>query len=126
MAQNSRDIEGVNQASTSKKVKKSPKIVLKKHSTVEEPIAETVINEQTDNLTLIEGIGPKIARVLNDNDIYTFRHLATLSIDSIKDILQKNNLKLADPTTWATQADLAAQGKIEELKALKKELKYGK
>jgi predicted flap endonuclease-1-like 5' DNA nuclease len=79
-----------------------------------------------DNLTLIEGIGAKIAEVLVNNGVTTFKQLSLLAPDYIKDILHKNRLQLADPTTWAEQARLAADGKMEQLETLKKELKRGK
>jgi predicted flap endonuclease-1-like 5' DNA nuclease len=79
-----------------------------------------------DDLTLIEGIGAKIAEVLSKNGVTTFKQLSLLAPDSIKDILQRNRLQLADPTTWAEQAHLAANDKMEQLETLKKELKRGK
>lgn len=40
-----------------------------------EPIIENQ-NIRKDDLRKIEGIGPKIASILNDKGIYTFAHLA--------------------------------------------------
>lgn len=91
-------------------------------SDVVAPTSETL----HDKLTVIEGIGPKVATILNNNGIYSFEQLATFTADSLKDILNQNKIKLADPTTWAEQANLAAQGKMEELANFKKELKHGK
>ncbi len=79
-----------------------------------------------DDLTLIEGIGPKIASVLKENGIQDFKQLASTSADTIKDILKNKRLGFTDPSTWAEQAQLAVDGKLEELEILKKELKHGK
>jgi predicted flap endonuclease-1-like 5' DNA nuclease/glutathione synthase/RimK-type ligase-like ATP-grasp enzyme len=82
----------------------------------------------SDDLTLIEGIGPKIADILRNEGIDTFTKLAKTKADKIKDILVAagSRYKMHDPTTWAAQAKLAADGKMDELEQLKKELIGGK
>jgi predicted flap endonuclease-1-like 5' DNA nuclease len=78
---------------------------------------------------VIEGIGPKIAGVLNVAGIWTFRQLAALSPDSISQILGQADarlLRLADPTTWPEQARLAAAGNMDELQRLQDSLKGGR
>ena len=102
---------------TAKITEKTPRTSVKKAK----PSAVTA-----DDLTLIEGIGAKIATVLNENGIQNFKQLAALSADAIKGILKNKRLGFADPSTWAEQAQLAVDGKLEELEALKKELKQGK
>lgn len=57
-----------------------------------------------DNLTAIKGIGPAIEKLLNENDINTFKDLSSTKIDDLEKILNKKNLRLADPTTWPEQA----------------------
>jgi predicted flap endonuclease-1-like 5' DNA nuclease len=57
-----------------------------------------------DNLTTIKGIGPAIEKLLNENDINTFKDLTLAKTDDLKKILNKKNLRLADPTTWPEQA----------------------
>ena len=126
-AQNKKDADCKPSSPHKGKRKNAPKIVLKRYApSVEEEKPAVAEEEKADKLILIEGIGPKIAKVLNENGIYTFKQLATFSADAVKAILLKNNLKLADPTTWGTQAGLAADGKMEAFEALKKELKHGK
>jgi predicted flap endonuclease-1-like 5' DNA nuclease len=115
------------------------KVVVKTTTTALEnkPVTPTVVKQVTaaapvktpqkpDDLTIIEGIGPKIAETLVKNGVTSFKQLSLLAADYIKDIMLKNNLRLADPTTWAEQARLAAEGKMEALETLKKELKGGK
>ncbi|HEU5102095.1 MAG TPA: helix-hairpin-helix domain-containing protein [Roseiflexaceae bacterium] len=82
---------------------------------------------KVDNLELIEGIGPKIAAVLNAAGIVTFADLAATDVDRLSEILQQeSNLRLADPGTWPEQAALAAAGKWDEFEALTEKLKGGR
>ena len=82
----------------------------------------------TDDLTIVEGIGPKIAEVLTAAGIATYAELAKADAEKVKEILTEagSNYNTADPTTWAEQAQLAADGKFEELEKLKAELDGGK
>lgn len=81
-----------------------------------------------DDLKKIEGIGPKIAELLNAAGINSFEELSNAEAEKIKEILAEagNRYKMHDPTTWPQQAGLAAQGEWEELKTLQDELKGGK
>lgn len=81
-----------------------------------------------DDLTKIEGVGPKIAEALQAAGIVTFADLTAKSAEEVKEILDAadGNFNLADPATWAQQAQLAADGKWDELQALQEELKGGK
>ena len=81
-----------------------------------------------DDLTKIEGIGPKIEQLLNNENIYTFEHLASASVQTLKSILEKAGprFQMHEPTTWPRQSSLAAKGSWEELTALQDELLGGK
>ncbi|MCB9309585.1 MAG: hypothetical protein H6567_05980 [Lewinellaceae bacterium] len=81
-----------------------------------------------DDLTKIEGVGPKIAQLLKDNGISTFDGLSKAKADAIKTILDKggSRMQMHDPTTWPAQAKLAAKGSWDELNKLQDELKGGK
>jgi large subunit ribosomal protein L21 len=79
-----------------------------------------------DDLEAIEGIGPKIAGVLKAAEIATFADLAATDTSRLTEILHAANLRLADPTTWPEQAQLAAEGKWGEFKALQESLKGGR
>lgn len=81
-----------------------------------------------DDLKVIEGIGPKMAIVLNDAGIKTFKQLATTKITTLKEILAAAGprYKMHNPATWGKQAKLAAAGRMAELKKLQAELKGGK
>jgi predicted flap endonuclease-1-like 5' DNA nuclease len=81
-----------------------------------------------DDLKLLEGIGPKIAQLLQDHGIVTFGQLANTSIDRLEAILRGAGprYQLADPGTWPEQARLAADGAWEELQALQDRLSGGR
>lgn len=76
----------------------------------------------------IEGIGPKIEKLLAERGITTFKGLATAKMELLKEILAEAGprFRMHDPATWSEQAQLAADEKWEELETLKVELKGGK
>ncbi len=80
----------------------------------------------TNDLTVIEGIGPKIAKILSENGVNSFKTLITTPVEDIKTWLKGHKMPFINPTTWAEQAQLADEGKIEAFEALKKALKGGK
>jgi predicted flap endonuclease-1-like 5' DNA nuclease len=79
-----------------------------------------------DDLTELEGIGPKVAKVLAGIDISTFESLANADYDKVKTALDTAGYKYMDPTGWIEQAALAAKGDTEELKKLQNSLKGGR
>ena len=81
-----------------------------------------------DDLKKIEGIGPKAAEVLVAAGVDTFAKLASTDAAKVKEILDAAEAKVQhlDPTTWAQQAQLAADGKWDELQKLQDELNGGK
>ena len=89
---------------------------------------EEVKAVEKEDLTKIEGIGPKIAETLNNGDVNTFAALAAMSPEDIRGILDKSDSNFAahDPATWPQQSKLAADGKWDELKTLQDELDGGK
>lgn len=70
-----------------------------------------------DDLKAIEGIGPKIAGLLKEAGIKTWKELANAPLDTLKKVLSDagSRFKLAEPTTWSKQAQLADEGKWDEL-----------
>ena len=89
--------------------------------------APVVKATEPDDLKRIEGIGPKIASLLQAAGITTFAHLASTDVRKLKKIIAEAGLTaLADPTTWPEQATLAATGEWDALEALQDELKGGR
>jgi predicted flap endonuclease-1-like 5' DNA nuclease len=92
--------------------------------------AETAVNEtkesSSDDLTKIEGIGPKIADVLVANGITTFAELSASKVGDLRTILADNDLASHEPKTWSKQATLAKNEKWDKLAELQEELKGGR
>ena len=81
---------------------------------------------RVDDLTIIEGIGPKISGLLRQHGITTFAQLAVTDIAVLENILKTNDLQFVKPDSWPKQARLAAEGKMAELKALQETLIAGR
>jgi len=81
-----------------------------------------------DDLTKIEGIGPKISQTLKDAGIYTFSALQQSKLEDIQRILDKSesNFTGNNPESWPIQAKLAAEGLWTELDQLKDKLDGGR
>lgn len=81
-----------------------------------------------DNLQIVEGIGPKMNEVLNDNGVHTWADLAAKSQEDLNAILGKygDKYRIIDPTTWSAQAALARDGEWDELIMLQKNLDTGR
>ncbi len=92
-------------------------------------VKETVATAApVDDLTRIEGIGPKIAELLNDAGIGGFADLAATSPEKIREILSEagGNFASHDPETWPKQAEMARDGKWDELQTWQDELDGGR
>lgn len=87
----------------------------------EEPVkqpAAKVKKVSAQDLTKIEGIGPKAAEALIKAGIATYAALADASPEQIKEILTEASSRMAhlDPTSWPKQAVMAASGEWDALK----------
>jgi large subunit ribosomal protein L27 len=91
-------------------------------------VAPVAASGKPDDLKKVEGIGPKIEQLLHDKGILTFNDLAAASVDAVRAILAEAGPRytIHDPGTWGKQAEMAAAGKWDELKAWQKELDGGK
>lgn len=100
----------------------------KASTTASSPAPSSSDSQKEEDLTIIEGVGPKIAQLLKDGGIKNYQDVIDHSVAQIKEILLKGGPTYAvhDPSTWAEQSKLAQAGKIDELKALQKELKGGR
>jgi len=84
--------------------------------------AEFYTSIKPNNLQIIEGIGPKMESVLNENGISTWSQLAAKTVPELQQILDKygNRYQIIDPTIWLEQVKLAAGGKVDALIKLQK------
>lgn len=84
------------------------------------------IRSMQDDLSVIDGIGPKVSSVLRTAGITSFSKLAEREPEEIQGILVAENprlTRLTDPSTWHEQARMAADGDWEGLKALQDSIK---
>jgi small subunit ribosomal protein S2 len=81
----------------------------------------------SDNLTKIEGIGPKAAEALIKAGIDSYANLAKTDSEKIKEILTEASSRMAhlDPGSWPKQAEMAAEGNWDELKDWQDKVKGG-
>ena len=58
----------------------------------------------------------------------TLQDLAVTPLEKLKEVLEAagSRYRMHDPTTWPEQANLAAEGRMDELKTLQDSLKGGK
>ncbi len=86
----------------------------------------SVLYKPTD-LKIVEGIGPKIEKLLQKAGINNWEQLAQTSVDRLKEILSDagDRYRMHDPSTWSKQATMAQLGKWQELKDYQDELKGG-
>ena len=102
---------------TIEKLEKEARLLAEQASlkTAEVPHARIV----ADDLTVVIGIGPKIARLLMDHGITTWKALSETSPATITEILLHDGgerYRIHNPETWPRQALLLHEGRWDELK----------
>jgi len=108
---------------------KKPVKALPKNKVPSKKITKGKKSNIGDKLTKIEGIGPKIAEILNNSGINSFANLAKTKPSKISEILIKNggnSYKRFNPETWPQQSKLATENKWDKLKKLQEKLKGGR
>ncbi|WP_420402116.1 30S ribosomal protein S2 [Flagellimonas sp.] len=108
--------------------KEEPKVEkVAKEETKEEPKPAKAKAAKADDLTKIEGAGPKAAEALVNSGIDTYAKLAKADPEKIKEILTEASSRMAhlDPTSWPKQAQMAADDKWDELKEWQENAKGG-
>jgi hypothetical protein len=93
-----------------------------------EPAHEPVHHEEkhADDLAKIEGIGPKVVKVLSAAGITTFDDLAHAKSADVQKVLNEAGLQMMNPEGWIDQAKAAAKGDWKTVEKLQKELKGGR
>ena len=105
-------------------VKKAPakKAVVKTETSTEKVAIKKAAPKKTakkgDDLTKVEGIGPKIAEHFNNAGILTWEELANTDVSKLQEILiaAGPRYRMHNPGSWPKQARMAADGKWDELK----------
>ncbi len=81
-----------------------------------------------NDLTIVEGIGPKIQELFHNHDVKTWKTLSECTIDKCQVVLDSggDRFKMHSPGTWPEQAKMAYEGKWEQLLKWQDELDGGK
>ena len=87
-----------------------------------------VDDPKLEDLKIVEGIGPKLEEYLKSEGIANLAVMAQSNPDDIKSVLDKEGerFRLADPTTWPKQAQMAVDGHWDRLKEYQDFLQGGK
>lgn len=80
---------------------------------------------QPDDFSVIDGISPKISKLLTQSDIQSYRQLAETSVEKLQVILASAGIFLTDPSSWPDQARLAGDDRWDELRQFQDSLKGG-
>jgi predicted flap endonuclease-1-like 5' DNA nuclease len=85
-------------------------------------------NIKQDDLTIVEGIGPKIKELFHNHEVTTWAGLAGCSVEKCKDVLKSGGkrFEMHKPGSWPEQAKMAASGQWQDLKDLQDKLDRGK
>ncbi|MGJ8731565.1 MAG: 30S ribosomal protein S2 [Cellulophaga sp.] len=91
------------------------------------PAPKAEATTSADDLTKVEGIGPKIAEIFQNEGIKTYADLAAKSVEDLSAILTAAGSSFAskNPGSWPKQAKMAADGKWDELKVWQDNTKGG-
>lgn len=81
-----------------------------------------------NDLTVVEGIGPKIQELFHNHDVKTWKALSECSVDKCQSVLLSggDRFKMHKPGTWPEQAKMAAEGRWADLLKWQDELDGGK
>ncbi|MGB6268894.1 MAG: hypothetical protein WBF67_07785 [Olleya sp.] len=81
-----------------------------------------------NDLTVVEGIGPKIQDLFHNHNVKTWSALAACSVAKCEEVLKSGGkrFEMHKPGTWPEQADLAAKGLWQKLKDWQDQLDGGR
>lgn len=118
-------------AASAAPVKQSkPVKVVPPKSTFDAVAAKSVFGKKIkeDDLTVVEGIGPKIKELFHNHEVTTWAALASCSVEKCQEVLKSGGkrFEMHKPGTWPRQADLAAKGLWKELNDWQDQLDGGK
>ena len=81
-----------------------------------------------NDLKIVEGIGPKIESLFHNFGIDSWKILGETSVEKCQEVLNSggDRYKIHKPDSWPKQAQLASEGKWQELKDWQETLNGGK
>lgn len=98
-----------------------------KHVSVEAEAVPSVSKQKVaGELVKIEGIGPKVVKVLARAGIESFEDLAEANATDVQKVLDRAGLQMMNPEGWIDQAKLAANGDWDGFEKLQAKLTGGR
>lgn len=90
--------------------------------------AKKAVSAKKDDLKIIEGIGPALEKLLNSKGIYSFDQLSKEPTKNLEKMLDEAGprFRVHVPETWAEQAKLLKENKMDAFNALTTKLKGGR
>ncbi|UAB76538.1 hypothetical protein [Mesoflavibacter sp. SCSIO 43206] len=81
-----------------------------------------------NDLTVVEGIGPKIKELFHSHNVTTWADLANCTVEKCQEVLKSGGkrFEIHKPGTWPKQAEMAAKGEWQKLKDWQDQLDGGK
>lgn len=81
-----------------------------------------------NDLTVVEGIGPKIQELFHNHNVMTWKALSECSVDKCQSVLDSggDRFKIHKPGSWPEQAKMAYEGRWADLLKWQDELDGGK
>lgn len=81
-----------------------------------------------DDLTVVDGIGPKIRTLFHNFQITTWEDLANSTVQKCQEVLDSggDRYRTHDPASWPMQARMAQEGRWKDLARWQKKHRYGK
>ena len=119
----------VSVAKTAAKKAVAKKAVAKKAAKTVVSADNKVANKmKKKGLQVIEGVGPKIEKLMHEAGLMNFNDVANAPLATLKKVLEDagSRFRMHDPSTWSKQAKMAHEGKWNELAKWQGELKGGR
>ncbi len=116
-------------AQTLKPVDPAPALVetTPAEAVVAAPVASRAAKVKSDDLKIVEGIGPKLESIFKENGVTDLKAMSETSPERLREILESAGprFKMFNPETWPKQALMAHEGRLDELKAYQDRLVGG-
>ena len=101
-----------------------------KNDTNSGAVAKSFVSDDSvkDDLTKVEGIGPKIQGLLNDDGIWSWKQLSETAVEQIQKVLDNAGprYRVHNPASWPLQAEMCHKGEWDKLDKWQEEHKGGR
>ncbi len=123
------DVRGSSAGALGFATKANPSIASHEVVTDDAPAATAALGKKIriNDLTVVEGIGPKISELCNAIGVTTWAQLAATEVDTLQSMLHDagSRFQMHKPGSWPAQAGLLAAGQWAEFQQLTADLAKG-